>query len=265
MDLRLKNKVALVTGSTVGIGRAIAEALAAEGATTLINGRDAARTSEAADEIASSGGSVHPAHGEVSSADGVEALLQRVSEHGPVDILVNNAGIFKPRPFDAIEDADWLRFFETNVLSGVRLSRALIPSMAKRGWGRVIFISSESAFAVPEEMVHYAMTKTAQLSVMRGLAKTVKGTGVTVNAVLPGPTWTRGVEQFVAELAEQEGLAPEEMRDQFVPKYRPSSLIQRFIEPDEVASMIAYVVSERSSATTGAALRVEGGLLDDLG
>ncbi|WP_417391215.1 SDR family NAD(P)-dependent oxidoreductase [Gimesia sp.] len=264
MDLQLTGKTAVVTGSTSGIGQAIARTLVNEGATVVVNGRDADRTKEAANAIQGSGKAV-PVHGDVGSAEGVAEFLERLKDVGDVDILVNNAGIFQPMPFFEIPDAEWSRFFEINVMSGIRLSRALAPGMQERGWGRIIFISSESGISIPDEMVHYGMTKTAQLSVMRGLAKTLRGTGVNVNAVLPGPTWTEGVAEFVAQLAEDEGMSAEEMRKQFIPRFRPDSMIERFIEPMEIAAMVAYAVSPVSSATTGAALRVEGGLVDDLG
>ena len=264
MDLQLTGKTAVVTGSTSGIGQAIAQSLVNEGATVIVNGRDAARTAEAANSIQGAGKAV-PVHGDVGSAEGVAEFLKRLNAVGNIDILVNNAGIFQPMPFFEIPDAEWSRFFEINVMSGIRLSRALAPGMQERGWGRIIFISSESGISIPDEMVHYGMTKTAQLSVMRGLAKTLRGTGVNVNAVLPGPTWTVGVAELVAQLAEDEGMSAEEMRKQFIRRFRPDSLIERFIEPTEIAAMVAYAVSPVSSATTGAALRVEGGLVDDLG
>lgn len=264
MDLQLTGKLALVTGSTSGIGQAIAQALVNEGATVVVNGRDAGRTEEAANAIQGAGKAI-PVHGDVGSAEGVTEFLERLKSVGDVDILVNNAGIFQPMPFFEIPDEEWSRFFEINVMSGIRLSRALAPGMRERGWGRILFISSESAFSIPDEMVHYGMTKTAQLSVMRGLAKTLRGTGVSVNAVLPGPTWTEGVAEYVGQLAEQEGMSEEEMRKQFFPRFRPQSLIERFIEPIEVASMVTYLASPVSAATTGSAHRVEGGMVDDLG
>lgn len=264
MDLQLTGKTAVVTGSTSGIGLAIAQSLVNEGATVIVNGRDADRTAEAANSIQGARQAV-PVHGDVGSAEGVAEFLERLNAVGEVDILVNNAGIFQPTPFFEIPDAEWSRFFEINVMSGIRLSRALAPGMQQRGWGRILFISSESAFSIPDEMVHYGMTKTAQLSVTRGLAKTLRGTGVSVNAVLPGPTWTEGVAEYVRQLAEQEGLSEEEMRKQFFPKFRPQSLIERFIEPTEVASMVTYLASPLSAATTGSAHRVEGGMVDDLG
>ncbi len=270
MDLMLQDKTALVTGSTAGIGRAIAETLVAEGAVVLVNGRDAERTRAAADALAGPGRAV-PLHGDVGSRVGVDGLLKRLegvrgaAGVGPIDILVNNAGVFEPQPFFDIPDEAWQAFYEMNVLSGVRMSRALAPGMRERGWGRILFISSESGISIPEEMVHYGTTKTAQLAVMRGLAKTLRGSGVTVNAVLPGPTWTRGVATFVAQMAEQEGTPVDQMREAFVPRHRPKSIIGRFAEPQEVASLVAYLASPLSSATTGASVRVEGGIVDDLG
>ncbi|MAY74596.1 MAG: oxidoreductase [Phycisphaerae bacterium] len=264
MDMELSGKTAVVTGSTAGIGRAIAEALVAEGAKVVVNGRDETRTATAANEIDASGNAI-PVHGDLGTREGVDAFVERLSSVGEIDILVNNTGIFKPEPFFDIPDEEWTRFYEVNVLSGVRLSRALAPAMRDRGWGRILFISSESAMSIPEEMVHYGMTKTAQLSVMRGLAKTLAGTGVTVNAVLPGPTWTDGVVDFVASLAEREGVSVEQMKAEFVPRFRPKSIIQRFAEPREVASMVTYLCSPLASATTGASVRCEGGLVDDLG
>ena len=262
MDLRLTGKTALVTGSTAGIGRAIAETLVDEGATVYINGRDRSRTEQVAGEITGKGRAV-ALHGDVGTREGVDDLVARMPDKP--DILVNNTGIFEPKDFFDITDEDWTRFFEINVLSGVRLARALGPAMQERKWGRIIFISSESSTAIPKEMVHYGMTKTAQLSVMRGLAKTLAGTGVTVNAVLPGPTWTEGVSEFVDKMAQREGISREQMKREFVPRNRPASLIQRFIEPSEVASLTAFLCSPLASATTGAAARVEGGILDDLG
>ncbi len=266
MQLGLSDKTALVTGSTAGIGRAIARELLTEGATVVVNGRDRDRTARAAQELATetgAGGRAIPVAGDVATAEGARTILDHLEAAAPaIDILVNNAGIFEPRPFFEISDDEWLSMFETNVLSGIRLARALAPGMVDRGHGRIVFLSSESGLNIPEEMIHYGMSKTAQLAVMRGLAKTLRGTGVTVNAVLPGPTWTEGVAEFVAKMAQQEGVSVEEMRAGFVPNQRPSSLIQRFAEPEEVAAMVAYVVSDRATATNGASLRVEGGVVD---
>lgn len=272
MQLGLADKTTLVTGSTAGIGRAIARELLREGAKVVVHGRDAGRTAKAAEELAAevaeevgsdAAGQAIPVAGDVASADGVRAFLERLEAAAPtIDVLVNNAGIFEPRPFFEISDDEWQTMFETNVLSGIRLARALAPAMVSRGHGRIVFISSESGLNVPEEMVHYGVSKTAQLAVMRGLAKTLRGSGVTVNAVLPGPTWTEGVAEFVAKMAEQEGVPVEQMREQFVQQQRPTSLIQRFATPEEVGAMVAYTVSDRATATNGASMRVEGGVLD---
>lgn len=263
MDLKLNGRVALVTGSTSGIGAAIAKTLLEEGATVLINGRDESRTAAAAERL-SQHGDAHPAAGDASTAEGAEQIAAGARKVGDVDILVNNAGIFTPKPFFEIADDDWTHMFNVNVMSGVRMSRLLAPGMRDRGWGRIVFISSESGLNIPVEMVHYGTTKTAQLSVARGLAKTLSGTGVTVNSVLPGPTWSEGVEQFVKEMAESEGISEEQMKAEFVPRNRPGSLIERFAEPAEVASLVAYLSSDLASATTGAAMRVEGGIVDTI-
>ncbi|MCB9878991.1 MAG: SDR family oxidoreductase [Planctomycetes bacterium] len=267
MDLGLAKRTALVTGSTAGIGRAIARELLLEGATVVINGRDPGRTRQATDELAKdTGGRAIAVAGDVSTSDGAREFLALLArESPPIDVLVNNAGVFEPKPFADIADDEWMSMFEVNVVSGIRLSRALVPRMVEGGYGRVIFISSESGLSIPEEMIHYGVSKTAQLAVVRGLAKSLRGTGVTVNAVLPGPTWTEGVADFVAKMAAQEGVTVEEMRETFVAKHRPASLIRRFAEPAEVAAMVAYAVSDRASATTGAALKVEGGLIDSIG
>lgn len=263
MDMKLDGKVAIVTGSTAGIGRAIAAALAAEGATVVVNGRDPAKVEATARELsAAGGGAVHGVAAGLDSAEGVDALIRGAEAVGPVDILVNNVGIFEPKPFEEIPDADWQRFFDVNVMSGVRCSRALMGGMRDRGWGRILFISSESGINIPEEMVHYGMTKTAQLAVSRGLAKALAGTGVTVNCLLPGPTWTEGVATFVERMAEQRGTTAEAMKAEFVPMVRPSSLIRRFATPEEVASHAVYLCSPLASATSGAAHRVEGGIVD---
>lgn len=260
MDLQLTDRLALVSGSTAGIGYAIARALAAEGARVIVNGRteDAvtAAVAQLRDGTANQG--VEGFAGDLSTAAAVEALVAR---HPDVEILVNNLGIFEPRPFDEISDADWLRFFEVNVLSGVRLARAYLPAMRRRDWGRIIFISSESGVQIPAEMIHYGMTKTAQIAVARGLAEAVAGTGITVNSVLPGPTRSRGVVEFVEALAGSTGQSFDEFERAFFEKVRPSSLIRRFATTDEVASMVAYIASPLASATTGAALRVDGGVV----
>ncbi len=259
MDLQLTGKRALVTGSTAGIGFAIASALAREGATVIVNGRTEAAVDKAVEAIGTPGeGRAVPFAGDLSSAAVADLLISRFPT---VDILINNLGIFEPKPFEAIPDEDWRRLFEVNVLSGARLSRAYLPGMREQNWGRIVFISSESAVQIPAEMIHYGMTKTAQLAISRGLAEAVAGTGITVNSVLPGPTRSRGVEDFVAALGQTDGKSFEEAEREFFIKARPTSLIKRFATPAEVASLVAYVASPLSSAITGAALRVDGGTI----
>lgn len=260
MDLGLRGKRALVTGSTAGIGFAAARQLAAEGAHVFINGRTEARVNASVQRIADyvPGAVVRGVAADLGTADGVDRLVREV---GDVDVLVNNVGIFAPQAFEQITDADWMRFYETNVLSGVRLSRAYLPGMRARDWGRIVFVSSESAVQIPSEMIHYGMTKTAQVAVARGLAETTAGTGVTVNSVLPGPTASEGVGTFVEDLARERGVDFAEMEREFFTSARPSSLLRRFATPDEAAAMIVYVCSERASATNGAALRVDGGVV----
>ncbi|MDR0481101.1 MAG: SDR family oxidoreductase [Gallionellaceae bacterium] len=259
MDLQLKNKLALVSGSTAGIGYAIAEALAAEGAHVIVNGRTQQAVDKAIAQIREKTGNAAIGYaGDLSRAEVAEALLQ---QHPGIEILVNNLGIFEPKPFEDIPDADWVRFFEANVLSGARLARLCLPAMRRANWGRIIFISSESALQIPAEMIHYGMTKSAQIAVSRGLAESLAGTGITVNSVLPGPTRSRGVNDFVEQLAKSEGRSFEEFEKLFFEKMRPTSLIKRFARPEEVAAMVAYVASPLSSATTGAALRVDGGVV----
>jgi NAD(P)-dependent dehydrogenase (short-subunit alcohol dehydrogenase family) len=259
MDLQLDKKIALVTGSTAGIGNAIALSLAREGATVILNGRTQPAVDAAAATIRTQTRSdVIGFAGDLSLDAAAEALVRL---HPTVDILVNNLGIFEVRAFEEIGDADWRRFFEVNVLSGVRLARLYLPQMRKRNWGRIIFISSESGYQIPPEMIHYGMTKAAQIAVARGLAELTSGTGVTVNTVLPGPTRSRGVGEFVAELAAASGKAATQVEREFFKTARPTSLLQRFAEPDEVAALVTYVASPRSSATNGAALRVDGGVI----
>jgi NAD(P)-dependent dehydrogenase (short-subunit alcohol dehydrogenase family) len=259
MDLNLRDKRALVSGSTAGIGLAIARALANEGARVIVNGRLQASVVEIVAKLRSeTAGDVAGFAGDLSKATVAEALAR---QHPDLEILVNNLGIFEPRSFEEITDADWVNFFEVNVLSGVRLARLFLPTMKRANWGRIIFISSESAVQIPAEMIHYGMTKTAQLAVSRGLAEAVAGTGITVNSILPGPTKSRGVGDFVDALAKVEGKSFAEFEQEFFEKVRPTSLIKRFATPEEVASLVAYVASPLASATTGAALRVDGGVI----
>jgi NAD(P)-dependent dehydrogenase (short-subunit alcohol dehydrogenase family) len=261
MELNLAGRSALVTGSTAGIGLAIARELALLGATVAVNGRGAERVAQAIAKLEGEvkGGRFIAAAGDVGSAAGSEAVLKALPA---IDILVNNAGIYEAKPFFDIPDEDWRRFFEVNVLSGVRLARALVPGMVARGWGRVVFISSESALQIPVEMVHYGMTKTAQLAIARGLAETVSGSGVTVNSVLPGPTLSEGVGDFIRQMAKDGGGADLDAAGrEFVKEHRPTSLLGRLASVDEVAAMVAYVCTPAASATTGAALRVDGGVV----
>jgi NAD(P)-dependent dehydrogenase (short-subunit alcohol dehydrogenase family) len=258
MDLKLDDKLALVSGSAKGIGRAIAMALAGEGARVIISGRSRASVVIAQEEIRQQfpGALLEGFTGDLADADAVAELVARFPE---VDILVNNLGIYEPKPFEEIPDEDWLRFFQINVMSGVRLARAYLPGMKARNSGRIVFISSESGIQIPTEMIHYGMTKTAQLAVSRGLAETCAGTEVTVNAVLPGPTRSAGVEEFVSRLSA--GRPFEEFEREFFRNVRPTSLLQRFATPEEVAGLVAYLCSPLSSAINGAALRVDGGVV----
>ncbi len=259
MDLKLRDRLAIVSGSTAGIGYAIAATLAAEGARVVVNGRSQASVDKAVATIAQeTDGTVEGFAGDLADAAVATRLAGKYPE---VDILVNNLGIFEPKAFEDIPDADWLRFFDINVLSGVRLARLVLPAMKRRNWGRIIFISSESGVQIPAEMIHYGMTKTAQLAVSRGLAESVAGTGITVNSVLPGPTRSRGVEDFVDALAKAENKSFADFEREFFDKVRPTSLIKRFATTEEVASLVAYVASPLASATTGAALRVDGGVV----
>ena len=260
MDLKLENKTALVTGSTAGIGFAIANALAAEGARVIVNGRTAARVSAAVDSIRKS----HPnakCESLVADLARPDAANEAAQRFPAVDVLINNLGVYAPKPFEDITDADWLAIIETNFMSGVRLSRLYLPRLRAVNWGRIIFISSESAVNIPVEMIHYGVTKTMQVALARGLAETTAGTGVTVNSILAGPTRSEGVEEFIAGLAKSKGLTPAAVEKDFFRSARPSSLLQRFATTDEVAALAAFVASPLSSATNGAALRVEGGLV----
>lgn len=259
MDLKLNGKLAVISGSTSGIGKSIAHTLATEGARVIINGRSQESVDRTLADLQLGDQAVGiPA--DISTAEGCESLIQQAAKIAPVDILINNAGIFEPWPFEEISDADWQRFFNINVMSGIRLSRAVTQTMKERGWGRIIFIASESAINIPVEMIHYGMTKTAQLSVSRGLAKSLARTGVTVNSVLPGPTWSEGVQDFVKELAGDRDI--EAFKENFFSESRPGSLIARFGQTEEVAAMVAFLCSEIAATTTGAAMRCEGGLVD---
>jgi NAD(P)-dependent dehydrogenase (short-subunit alcohol dehydrogenase family) len=259
MDLQLENKRSLVTGSTAGIGFAIAEALASEGASVIINGRSQQSVDEAIGKLSRKArGKLTGFAGDLAREDVAEKLGRA---HPDVDILVNSLGIFEPVPFEQITDDDWRRFFDVNVMSGVRLSRLYLPGMKQRNWGRIIFISSESGVQIPPEMIHYGMTKAAQIAIGRGLAESVAGTGITVNSILPGPTRSRGVVDFVGRIAKEKGKTFDEFEAGFVEEMRPSSIIKRFATTKEVASLVAYIASPLASATTGAALRVDGGVI----
>ena len=259
MDLQLKNKKALVTGSTAGIGYSIAKALANEGAEVYINGRTTVRVETAAEKLKAETGNqnINGFAVDFANSEQIDDLINQLPE---VDILVNNVGIFEPKAFKEIPDADWFKFFEVNVLSGVRLSRSYFDKMIAKNWGRIIFISSESAVQIPAEMIHYGMTKTAQLAISRGLAELTAGTNVTVNTVMPGPTYSEGAGDFVESLAKQQGKSIAEIEKDFFEHIRPSSLLKRFTSTDEIASLVAFVASPLSSATNGAALRADGGV-----
>jgi NAD(P)-dependent dehydrogenase (short-subunit alcohol dehydrogenase family) len=264
MIIDLSGKRAVVTGSTAGIGFAIASGLAESGAAVVINGRSQSSVDAAAGKLAKQFPRVQVAGvaADLATAAGAADFLARA---GDADILVNNLGIFEPKPFAEISDDDWHRFFDTNVLSGIRMSRHFLPAMLRRNWGRIVFISSESGLNIPVEMIHYGMTKTAQLAISRGLAESVAGTGVTVNAVLPGPTRSEGVAGFFAKLAQEQGVSQAEMEQQFIAQHRPTSLLRRLATVEEVASMVVYVCSPQASATSGAALRVDGGVVRSIG
>ncbi|UDL95689.1 SDR family NAD(P)-dependent oxidoreductase [Lichenihabitans sp. PAMC28606] len=263
MNIDLTGKVALVTGSTEGIGFAIAGGLAASGATVVLNGRTPEKVDAAIEKIKRTlpEANLRGIAADLGTAEGCQATVAALPD---VDILINNVGIFEAKDFFATSDDDWLRFYDVNVMSGVRLSRAYLKAMMERDWGRVVFISSESGLNIPPDMLNYGVTKTAMLSVSRGLAKLAKGTGVTVNAVLPGPTLTEGVEAMLEAQALQEGKTVDEVGLNFVKEKRPSSIIQRLATPEEVASLVVYVCSLQASATTGAALRVDGGTVDTI-
>jgi NAD(P)-dependent dehydrogenase (short-subunit alcohol dehydrogenase family) len=260
MNLGLQGKLAVVSGSTAGIGLAIATALAAEGAKVVVNGRTPARVDSALKSIQQrvASADLRGVAAGLGTAAGVESFLQQIPS---ADVLVNNLGIFEPKPFLEIRDADWMRFFEVNVLSGVRLARAYLPGMLKKNWGRIIFISSESAQHIPPEMIHYGMTKTAQVAVARGLAESVTGTGVTVNSVLPGPTASEGAADFIDSVAKEQKLTRSEVEKWFFANIRPTSLLKRFETPEEIATVVAFVASTQSVAINGAAVRAEGGVV----
>jgi NAD(P)-dependent dehydrogenase (short-subunit alcohol dehydrogenase family) len=262
VKIDLAGRTALITGSTAGIGYAAAQALALAGASVVVNGRNEKRVAEAVEQIREATGSdtVTGIAADVATAEGANDLIAALPD---VDVLVNNLGIFGATPVFEIPDEEWVRYFEVNVLSGVRLARHYTPRMVERGWGRVIFVSSESAIQIPTEMVHYGMTKTAQIAVSRGMAQSVAGTGVTVNTVLPGSTLTEGVREFIADRVGRD-VPFEEAERRFMEVERPTSLLKRLIRPEEIGNFIAYVASDLSSATTGAALRADGGIANTL-
>lgn len=259
MNIDLSKRSAIVTGSTAGIGLAIAKGLAAAGASVVITGRTQARVDTAVAEIRKDvpEAKLSGVATDLGTAEGATVLIKAVPQ---TDILVNNLGIFEPKGFFDIEDAEWTRFFEVNVNSGIRLSRHYAQGMKDRGWGRIQFISSESALQIPTEMIHYGMTKTAQLAVARGLAETLAGTGVTVNSVLPGPTLSEGVSEFFGKIAKEQGKTQEDVEKDFIQTHRPTSIIQRLLSVDEVANASVYLASEQASGTTGTAMRVDGGV-----
>ena len=260
MDLQLENKIVFISGSTAGIGFAIAKRFLEEGAQVIVNGRTKESVDKAVEELKSSSANAHVSGiaADFSKVDEVNKLIEGLPE---VDILINNAGLFEPKPFVEIEDEDWFKFFEVNVMSGIRLSRHYFPKMIEKNWGRIIFISSESAVFIPAEMIHYGMTKTAQLAVSRGLAELTQGTNVTVNAILPGPTKSKGVGTFLEDLSKSGGKTINEVEDDFFKNMRPTSLLQRFASVEEIANTVVYFSSPLASATNGASIRVEGGLI----
>ncbi|HEY4163395.1 MAG TPA: SDR family oxidoreductase [Dongiaceae bacterium] len=263
MRIDLTGKRAIVTGSTAGIGHAIAAGLAQSGAAVVVNGRSEAKVKEAVARLqkAVPGAKAEGVAADLGNAAGVEAFLAKA---GDADILINNMGIFDPKPFGDIPDADWMRFFEVNVMSGVRLSRHYLPKMLAKNWGRIVFISSESAINIPVEMIHYGTTKTAQLAISRGLAQMTAGTGVTVNAVLPGPTRSDGVADFLEKMAGEQGVSADQIGNDFIAQHRSTSLLKRLATVEEVANMVVYVSSKEASATNGAALRVDGGVVNTI-
>ncbi|HSE02385.1 MAG TPA: SDR family oxidoreductase [Burkholderiales bacterium] len=263
MDLEIKGRLALVTGSTMGIGRAVAEALAAEGARVIVNGRNEATVKDAVSAL-SRHGATHGIAADLATAAGARKVLDAAARIGPVDILVNNVGFFEVKDFTAISDRDWLDMFELNVMSGVRLSRALLPGMLERNWGRIVFIASDQSAKPNPGMAHYAMSKAAQVSIARSLAELTRGTRVTVNSALVAPTWSEGVEAFLEKIAPGLGKTVDEMRTAYFETTGASSLLQRWAEPEEIAAQIAFLCSERASAINGAAQRVDGGIIRSL-
>lgn len=262
MDLKLENKKAFVSGSTQGIGYAIARKLLKEGTTVIINGRTAEKVNTAVNKLKQEfGDRVTGVAADFSKKEEVQRLITQIPS---VDILINNVGIFEPRPFAEISDEEWMKIFEVNVLSGVRLSRHYLPKMLGKNWGRVIFVSSESAINTPEEMIHYGATKTMQLAISRGMAELTKGSDVTVNTVLPGPTRSEGIEDFIGKLADDNGSTPEEVEKEFFKTARPTSLLQRFASVEEVAAMVVYLASPLASATNGAAVKADGGVVKSI-
>lgn len=255
MDLGLKGKRALVTGSTAGIGLAIAKSLAAEGAMVYVNGRTQERVDAASGEVGNDSKGIVADLGTAAGCDTLFAALPAI------DILVNNLGIFETKPFLEIGDDEWLRFFETNVLSGVRVTRQYLKGMLDRKWGRVLFISSESGVQIPEEMVHYGVTKAAQIALARGIAESIPASGVTVNSLLPGPTESEGVSTMIGKMAKEKGISTEQVESDFIRDARPSSLIKRLAKVEEVAAMATYLCSEQASATNGSPIRVDGGVV----
>jgi NAD(P)-dependent dehydrogenase (short-subunit alcohol dehydrogenase family) len=264
MDLGLSGKVAFVSGSTAGIGLAIARRLGHEGADVVINGRTEERVRLALADIKKDVRNVD-VRGIAADLGTTEGCAEVVRQLPQIDILINNVGIFEPKPFDQIADSDWERFFAINVMSGVRLSRAFLPAMKERNWGRIVFISSESGLQIPAEMIHYGMTKTAQLAIARGLAETCEGSKVTVNSVLPGPTASEGVAEFVSNLAAEQKMSPAAFEQEFFKTARPTSILKRFIEPDEIANVVAFVCSPLASAINGASVRADGGVILSIG
>jgi len=264
MELGLTGKVAFVSGSTAGIGLAIAQRLGLEGADIVINGRTEERVRIALAQIKKDvrNVDVRGIAADLGTAEGCAEVVRQLPQ---VDILINNVGIFEPKPFGDISDQEWERFFAVNVMSGVRLSRAYFPGMKERNWGRIVFISSESGLQIPAEMIHYGMTKTAQIAIARGLAESCRGTNVTVNSVLPGPTASEGVSEFVSTLANQQQMSKEEFEKEFFRTARPTSILKRFIEPDEIANVVAFVCSPLASATNGASVRADGGVILSIG